>query len=1646
MTSPALPPLKLTLWLLWLFFGISTAQTPVPLPETSVDIPEMPRYALQRELSPSQLLPGQTAEVILTVRHEGSPDRFTLSEQLPAGLTVVDAPKANQEGRFLRWQDTGASGTTQFRYTVQVECSAPPLLAWQGTLTSPVVGQVPAPVGLLERRDLIIEPISSNVRVNNSSFLEVRLTNPSTNPVSLRLQATPADNRVTLDSPNASVDLAANGETTVLFPVTGNRLGASDVQLQTQLDGRESCPVNVPVLVEAPPSLPAAQITTTLELQLDTSGIRNLTGLAVIVPLTEGVEVTAGTAIRIDESGQAHPLANPLVDVQRLEIPNLVSTDISTTLSENMMPENMVDTVDTTDTTNADTDMNPDTNPDTNVTIYPKAAVFVIDEDLGTLQTLRFDVSHEGAFQFDPTLASLVGLTPEPFVISGRQDASERYLRAVPDTRSRPVTVARTGAIILSPAENTLIRSGNTSTIRVDVPLGGEVALYLGEGDSRREVDPERIGQQVIDRNINRQTLDYVAVPLELGSNIVTLEHVTADETLSTDSLTVIVSGSATSLELRPLSTLVADSAEPLRFALDVRDALGNIPTDGSVTLEILGADPRTADAEPQQLGFQLRYQDGRALLELVPVSEPRTLTFRASFEPSISGRVENPVLETNVVIDSNVRRWLVSGVGSVGVAVDDDFSVDAGASLFARGKLFEDYLLTFGVNYPFEPLGRFGDPYEPFPVPGASGELSQDAESRDGVFVRLERNLSFVQYGEFDTDLTSTLIDLNRSYTGVSAEYRRFAGGVFARGFAAYIPVGQTVNDLDIPGDGTTFYVLPGAPLEAGSLAVQVIKRNAFDPNLNEDEADRLIQDGDPLVGNLVELRDYTIDETLGFLRLSRPLPPVDSEGNRYFLQVSYRRAASSNTRDWQAGGEVGYEHRFSETETATVSISGYQETTETRDVTVIGARGELDTDGLEADVEIAVGSETRQINPNTDNPDDDTADNNAGNNNADNQTDSSGLGIATGVRYDSDTVDAEVRYQYLSDDFRSTEVTRANQTGHSLDGQLEVLLARYLGIGFEAMWKDSPSSDSNNTDDDAASERNREYAVDVYGLFIEDGDFGIANRLEAEAGVGIRNDVPRLRFGVTFSDLVGIDGIRAEILHLQSLGDEPSVSELSLSYEIIENLSLEVTDRLEWGVDNALLIGLVSRFDNGDLFGSAANFGSSQLRAQYELPRGISNTGGTVRLGASTSYAATDTVSLEGSFDQLLDLDDADDADERDSNTATTGDATIIAAALRYDDRDLDAQLRYEVRFDEVGTKHVGNAGLNVALSNRLFASLTADVIADDSRDPDFGLRVSAAAAYRGEVINLLTNNRLDTGAFEVNGGTVLEGDWRVDVPLDELLDLDPNLTVRAGYAYRYREAGSLNDSTNNTNNNTVTDNDSGYRDMISVGVSVEPWRGGSLTGYGRRFHDYDRDITAWGFTVEAAQRVACGSYGVLAYSFDDIPDPVFSQEGLQVRLDVVADEQWRCGGGDIHGLAFVDANGDGIRQVAANQETPAQEESGSTDITHEDYVEEYVEEEVLEGIILRLYDADGRLITSTESDEDGRYHFEDVDVNRNHIVVAVLPRNYRFSPVGQGEDPEFDSNINPETGETPPFRVGRLRDTNHLDVGFIPTEAQP
>ena len=205
---------------------------------------------------------------------------------------------------------------------------------------------------------------------------------------------------------------------------------------------------------------------------------------------------------------------------------------------------------------------------------------------------------------------------------------------------------------------------------------------------------------------------------------------------------------------------------------------------------------------------------------------------------------------------------------------------------------MFNDYLLTLAADSTVGgergQLGLVGNPYERFPITGSSGPLTSDAVSRYGMFLRLERDLSYLQYGDFVTLLDGAFLDLARPYTGLSGAY--VSGGLAARGYVAYENLDNLVG-LTLPSDGTSLYRLPRAPVEPGSLTVRVVKRDPFDNSvIDETEAGVDAGSNDALLGYLTPLIDYTLDEVTGVLQLARPLPLADLNGYPYALVLSYR------------------------------------------------------------------------------------------------------------------------------------------------------------------------------------------------------------------------------------------------------------------------------------------------------------------------------------------------------------------------------------------------------------------------------------------------------------------------------------------------------------------------------------------------------------------------------------------------------------------------------------------------------------------------------------------------------------------------------------------------------------------------------------
>ncbi len=1175
-----------------------------------------------------------------------------------------------------------------------------------------------------------------------------------------------------------------------------------------------------------------------------------------------------------------------------------------------------------------------------------------------TYGQISFAVTHSGTVLITEEDTALLALTPEPVQISGFEQAVNLYQEA--DLVTEP-TVARerVNAVITSPEAGLVIRSGNSVNITTDVPLDHSETLFI----NGQSVPSEQIGQETLNREINRKTLDYIAVSLATGPNELRLESTGSNGESFTDAITVFVAGRPEVVNMAALSELVADSATPLSFELKVSDAWGNIPADGFLTIELNNADFGGDDENTQQLGYQVRYTDGKATLQIAPLPVPGEVSIIAS----LGNDADSLRFKQDFVIGSDFRPWIVNGVGSVGVNYDvngdDDLSVGYEASFFARGTILNRYQLTVAANYPEDRLGVYGNPYDSFAVTGSSGEISQDTASRHGIFARIESNLSYLQYGDFSTLFEDSSFSLSRNYTGFSGEYRLGRTPAFVRGYLVN-SITSLERQEEILSDGTSFYRLAAKPIDKGSIKIEIIKRSSFDNSLIDDEID----DGkDPLLGELVELTHYRVNEELGFIHLTRSLPRTDVQGNLYSLKVSYKVTNDNDgERDWRFGVQAGYNIDLGPSVDHIALRAGmYHEVDKDRgNINVASAGVSLNTENLNASAELAYGSDDQN----------------------------GGLAAVAEVDYSSENLQVASHYRYNSEGFRSDEVSD-DQEGHSLDTHAALLVTRNLGFTTDAKF----------------SYRADKFNYDIDGLVnYQRSDIGFAKDAGVEFGLQVTNSATRLLAGLSVNNPFGVENTRIKVLHRQSLNEgESSTTDFTVGYGVLGILELTITDRLNWGVGNSILVGLntlqdnslfgifaveatgelteqgntnlglSTTFSNSNLLGSAANWGSTQVKANYSVPAGNSGLAGHINTGISTSYPVSDEVSLEASLEQDIDLDNSDN------------NLHVLGAGVRYDGDNTDASFRYELRLTE-DIKHVATAGFNTLLADDLFLSSKLDLISDEGADTKEGLRFNVSAAYRGNGIDILTQHTLELGAYNNDGENQINGDFRVTLPVT---DFDLSL----GYVYRYQES-------------------TGFQDMISVGGSFQAWEGGNISLFGNLYHDWQQGDFAYGLTAEVSQRVFCGTYAVAGYSWNTLSDPVFGGQGLQLRVDIAVDEQFSCNSPkEINGLIFSDDNGNGVQDN---------------------------NEKGIDRVRVGIYDNGNYLIADTHSKHDGSYKLRDLR-SGVYTLVVTLPAGYEgFSPMNQGEDDQLDSDVDSK-GKSDHLD---LKGDITLDIGLLPVGLVP
>ncbi|MFU8888124.1 MAG: hypothetical protein ACNA8N_05950 [Trueperaceae bacterium] len=1265
--------------------------------------------AIDRELELPAVLACEVVTVSMTVRNTGAvAGAYTLVERLQTGLTLAwsDADGV-LAGAELSW--SGALGPGEARrhtYGLQMRAESPPRVLLGGTLLADGAPPIASETTLDQAKLVVALELvgGGTVFVGEERTLLLTVQNPLSRRVRVSLE-TLATPRLAILGGATDLDIPAGEAVAVEVLVRGVAEGDSLVRV-TPYVCDAAAPVADPaalrVSIVPAPALPPVRQFTTVRVDVAAYDLPRLDGLLLVQHLPDGATYLPGSSAL-----DGRPLPDPR-SVDAALVFHLAGT---------------------------------------------------------TAGRLTFAVAHDRPIVVDEGHTGVVGLTPEPELLAGRSDALAIAVAAVPSAAaaapaalapaplpepgasdvpapvaqepvadlserapaeheaSAPATGAgaaeqRTGALFLDPPPGAVFRTRDRVTVSADTPLGATVTLTV-DGEL---VSDDTVGTRVFDPNLERQTFDYVGVPLRVGPNELRVESVGVDGDTFVDVRTVYFAGPPVTVTATPVEPFHADGARPLLVDLTVADAWGHVPVDGFLTVEVDGSRPAAIDANPERAGYQVRLVDGAARLALEPASVPGRIALRVL----VGGAFETHTL----VVGSDARPWIVAGVASAGAAYDTTAGtvrMGAEAGFFARGGVFDDAVLTVAGTLPAGRLGgRQPAGSDPFPVVGSSGVVTSEARSAHGVYARLERDLSFLEYGDFDTGLQGVFIDPQRDLTGLSGEYH--AEELELRAYAALVS-GEAPRSVDLPSDGTSVRFVPEAPIVPGSLRVEVAKRDALGNVIPED-------DGDPRTGRLAAGVDYQIDDEVGLLVLFRPVPQADELGRPYVLRLQYvLPEGPGSPRRLQAGAQV-----VVDLEPVALRVGIARETIGPSAFTsVISAGASADLGGLDADVEVAYGSDQ----------------------------DGGGVAAFARLRYQAGALAAEASWQHRDVDYRSAQVRSDAGAGDVVAARFGVTLTESLAVvigGEVARGSGDPS-----------------WAYRGEGL----ANLRVRS-FDAQLGMAVDGGAWYALVGGTIRDLFG-SGSRVSVAHRQSLSvAAPSATEVVVSVPVIENVAVTLRDQVAWGVSNTLLVGLEAGLPHEGLLRGACEavgcdldpvvpLGTTTVTAQYEIPTGVSAGAGRVRLGLDTTLPVGAHVSLRGSVEQTLDLGGGEGI-------------TVVGLGARYDAERLDASLLYELRLEGPDVKHVARAGSTLAIDEDLFASASVTYVDEGARS---GLGLSVAAAYRGDRFDLLTDHRAGFGAFAV-GPDAVTGDTRAT------WSAHASFAVVAAHAYRWLPGERFIDAT--------------------------------------------------------------------------------------------------------------------------------------------------------------------------------------------------------------------------------------------------------
>lgn len=493
-------------------------------------------------------------------------------------------------------------------------------------------------------------------------------------------------------------------------------------------------------------------------------------------------------------------------------------------------------------------------------------------------------------------------------------------------TSASPVLGAR--ASLLPPTLETLLRGADNKTDFIGLIDGDEVGStqlavrVKGLAGSTFDlqvndvpVAGDRVGTRTVDRVRKLEAWEFIGIGLAPGRNSLKLiQRDPLGNARDIREITLIAPDQMARIDVTvPSQDVPADGEQVARIRVELEDKNDVVVAARTpITLEATLGTWEVEDLDPNEPGTQVFLEGGQAEFGLRAPGTPGTtridvtsgrVTAEAQFNfvPALRPLIGAGLIEGTLDLSKFDMKSLTPARREDGFeeelrqfsAHDGDLTGGARAALFLKGKVRGDYLLTLGYDSEKDSRERLFRDIQPdrfYPVYGDSSVKGYDAQSTSRLYVRIDKDRSYLLAGDFTTQslsLERKLSAYNRSLTGVNQRYQR--GHVTINTFASQDNARQIVEEIRANGTSGPFFLGNGNALE-NSEQIEIVTRDRDQPSV--------------ILSSIPQQRftDYEIESLTGRILFRAPIASVDENLNPVSIRVTYE-AEQGGDDFWTTG-----------------------------------------------------------------------------------------------------------------------------------------------------------------------------------------------------------------------------------------------------------------------------------------------------------------------------------------------------------------------------------------------------------------------------------------------------------------------------------------------------------------------------------------------------------------------------------------------------------------------------------------------------------------------------------------------------------------------------------------------------------------------